>query len=635
MSDSESIDFQILAELRRITQNDNLSLKILRKERESPRYRCNLGALRLDGPEVILGNWNIPAIIPTYLGARRNLIFEYDETPMLLETLRKIVHHATSLELPTWGHKKVTDQSNSIMIESSSPNIAKPFHMGHLRSTILGQFLCNLYRAQGYQVRSVNYLGDWGKQYGLLAIAWSRWGDEEKLQADPIHHLYDLYVRINKEITAEQDWDPQAPSKVNDAAKAYFSEMERGDTEKLALWRRFRDMSLTSLKKTYARLGISYDIYSGEARAARDPESEEVVEALHRAGVLGSTASGPWNSFRVQEEKRDQEQQRDDGRDQDQSLSVQFDLSPYEGDQKLQAAPLCKSDGSSLYLTRDLGEIFWRDMNYRSDKYLYIVGEGQSLHFRQFFATVRILDPPLADRCEHIGFGLVNGMATRQGNAVFLNDVLDEAQSRIFKKMQSNPEKYENVEDPEHTADLLGQSAVIIQDLLGNRSRNYNFDWDRSCASKGFTGPYLQYAHARICNIFKKVGLDIHVPPPQTEQILGDPETIKKMWINDSQQSTSSSESWRSLLRTLMSYPHVLDSCLKSNEASPLVDFLMRLSKHISEVYRDLPVKTYLEDTLEENTLQMGYRNALLFWAARQLLAGGMELLGLRPIESM
>jgi len=591
---TDEIGARIIQELNRITGRA-LPPKIIRKEKKFPQFRCNIGALRMgkgSNPNVILQAWDLDEITPTYNEERKSFLFEYDETQILLDALKGTV------SAPAWGHKEPASNGQSILIESSSPNIAKPFHMGHLRSTILGNFLTNLYRSQGYNVVSMNYLGDWGKQYGLLAVAWERWGDEEKLLSDPIRHLYELYVRVNKEVTIEQDWDPHAPSETDNVAKQYFASMESGDAEKLALWKRFRDLSLESLSKTYARLGIRYDVYSGESRAAKDPESQEVVQALMRSGVVSGARGG--------------------------ALAVQFDNVADPHDRKLQPAPLRKTDGATLYLTRDLGEIFWRSQSYPSDRYLYVVGEGQSLHFRQLKATVHILDPSLADRCEHIGFGLVKGMASRKGSAVFLSDVLDEAKARMLKKMQENPDKYQNVENPEETADVLGQSAVIIQDLLGGRLRNYDFDWDKSCASRGLTGPYLQYAHARICNIFKKVAdlcdLDGECPPGSNDMLEN-----TDMWKGNE---------WRPLVRVIAEYPKAIDACLRSREANPLVDMLMHLAKEIAEAYRDLSVKSFL-DSDDADSREVGLRNALLFWCARKVLSSGMKLLGLRPISAM
>lgn len=653
---TEDLKSKILAELIRITQVEGLHGRMIKQNQGVPEFRCNIGALRTNDPNSIIDNWKLPDIDIEYNKTRKNFVFRYDaaETGILLNVLREIVRYGSDPELPEWGHmtSEMQSEPRTVVIESSSPNIAKPFHMGHLRSTILGNYIGNLYRALGHKVVAVNYLGDWGKQYGLLAVAWKKWGNEEELQRDPIHHLCDLYVRIREELTIEQDWDPDAPSEINDVARAYFAAMEQGDPEKLATWKKFRDLSVTALEKTYSRLGITYDVYSGEERAAHDPEGEEVIQALVRNGMVdyGTTSTTEETSSSSTGDGDTNAAAAAAG-----CILVAFERSPTVNDRKLQPALLRKTDGSTLYMTRDLAEIFSRDNNYAADNYLYVVGDTQSLHFRQLTAIVRLLDPILADKVKHIGFGLVQGdsgkMATRNGTSVYLEDVLDEAQSRMLHKMEENREKYANVIDPLYTAEKLGQSAVIIQDLLGSRLRNYVFDWNKSCANRGLTGPYLQYAHARICNIFQKTGMSIDsdTPPPYAADLLEDEscwkstggdqtiETFMNVRVDETSSETISCgkmDLWRNVIRSISQYHKILQSCLKSHESAPLVDFLMKLAKSVSEIYKDFPVKTLVECP-DHDVKKIGYRNALIFWCARLVLASGMKLLGLQPIANM
>lgn len=367
---------------------------------------------------------------------------------------------------PTTGLTDAADPSKGkkrVIIEFSSPNIAKPFHAGHLRSTIIGGFLSNLYEKAGWDVVRMNYLGDWGKQYGVLAVGFERFGDEELFQKDPTGHLYDVYVKISsiqkeedeqmkklrEEIKAltekNESGDAQQQalgaleaSGVDQQARDYFKRMVDSDPEAVNQWRRFRQHSIEKMEKTYARLNIHYDDYSGESQV-----KEESMEA----------------AAKIMEEKKVSD--ISDG-------AVIVDLTRFS--KKLGKAVVKKKDGTSLYLTRDIGAAFERMDKYHFDKMIYVVASQQDLHLAQLFKIEEAMGrKDVSEKCTHINFGMVLGMSTRKGTAKFLDDILRDVGEKMHEVMQKNEDKYSQVENPVKTADLLGISAVMVQDMSGKR----------------------------------------------------------------------------------------------------------------------------------------------------------------------
>ncbi len=451
----------------------------------------------------------------------------------------------------------------TVVMDYSAPNIAKPFHVGHLRSTIIGNSIRRLHEALGYRVVSINYLGDWGKQFGLLVYAFRKWGDEAELQKDAIAHLVQLYVRANQ----EGETDPS----VHEEARRIFADMETGNAETLALWRRFRELTIEEAKRVYARLGVSFDVYSGES--CYQDLMEPVVEDLKARGLL--TVS--------------------------QGAEV-VDLTA-EG---LNAVLIRKSDGATLYLTRDLAAARDRWETYHFDKMIYVVGAEQTLHFRQLFRILELLGHEWAGRCRHVEFGRVQGMSTRKGQAVFLDDLLNEGRSRAYERMQENPEKFAEVEDPEATADVAGISAIVFADLCNRRIKNYDFDWDRFLSFEGRTGIYLQNAHARVAGIIRKAG--VQLAESVDVSLLSEPEMIE-------------------LARLLWHYPeHVLraaEACEPSIIANSLIDVAGALHR------------AYHEHRVKGEARARAEARLRLFWSAQVVLASGMKLLGMTPMEKM
>lgn len=348
---------------------------------------------------------------------------------------------------PASGKKKM-------IVEFSSPNIAKPFHAGHLRSTIIGGFLSKLYEGAGWDVTRINYLGDWGKQYGLLALAWEKWGDEQALQADPINHLFNLYVRINQDMALEkEDIDAKKAAGedvtellakcLDEQARSYFRRMTDGDADAVALWRRFRDLSIVRYKKTYARLNIEFDVYSGESQVP-EADMEDAAKILSEKGIS-----------------------------EDSNGAVLIDFSkhvPGKAGKSLEKAVIRKRDGTALYLTRDISELKNRHDKYGFDHMIYVVASAQDLHLKQLFKTIELMGrEDMAKKCQHINFGLVLGMSTRKGTVKFLDDILRDVAETMHEVMKKNEAKYSQIENPEAVADILGISSVMCQDMSGKR----------------------------------------------------------------------------------------------------------------------------------------------------------------------
>lgn len=356
-----------------------------------------------------------------------------------------------------------------IVVEFSSPNIAKPFHAGHLRSTIIGGFLANLYEAAGWDVTRINYLGDWGRQFGLLANAFEMYGSEEKLKENPIDHLFNIYVEINKVSKPEEDAIKEKKEElklaedqkkdtaaleqeikelesqgVNEKARQYFRRLETGDKDAYATWTRFRDLSIERYEKTYARLNIHFDVYSGESQVERS-RMDKAVEELQASG-LSEDSKG--------------------------AVIVDLTKSKDKNTKKLGKALVKKTDGSSLYLTRDIGEAMKRYELYHFDKMLYVISSQQDMHVAQLFKILELMggiNKEVSEKCQHVNFGMVSGMSTRRGTVKFLDDILRDVGEKMHEVMRKNEKKYEQVQDPEQTADTLGISAVMVQDMKGKR----------------------------------------------------------------------------------------------------------------------------------------------------------------------
>ena len=360
-----------------------------------------------------------------------------------------------------YGHTDL-GQDKAVVIDFSSPNIAKPFHIGHIRTTVIGNALYKIYDSQGYNVVRVNHLGDYGTQFGKLIVAFKLWGSKEAVEANPIPELLKLYVKFHEE--AEQK------PEMEDEARAWFTKLENGDEEAKALWQWFRDESLKEFARVYDLLDIEFDSYAGESFYS--DKMGVVIDQLKEKGLLV----------------------------QSQGTNV-VDLEQYN----MPPALITKNDGSTLYMTRDLAAAIYRKNTYDFDKCIYVVGSQQSLHFQQLFKVLELMGYEWSKDLIHVPFGMValeeGTMSTRKGRVVFLEDVLKQAVEKTKEIVLS---KNPNAKNVEQIAKQVGVGAVVFQELSNSRIKDYTFSWSRTLSFEGETGPYVQYTHARCCAVLRK-----------------------------------------------------------------------------------------------------------------------------------
>ncbi|KAJ2761953.1 arginyl-tRNA synthetase [Coemansia sp. BCRC 34490] len=476
----------------------------------------------------------------------------------------------------TYGQSSV-GEGRRVVVDFSSPNIAKPFHVGHLRSTIIGNFVYKLHKLQGWDAVAMNYLGDWGTQYGLLAIGYAEaGGSEEKLLADPIMHLFEVYVAINKLAEA----DPL----VKERARAHFKKMEDGDPEALEQWQRFRDLSIAKYEEMYSRLDIHFDVYSGESQVSSG--MTQAMQMLRDAGLLDIH-----NEAQV----------------------IRHD------DPSLGNMVVEKSEGTSTYLLRDIGAVIERYDTYKFDKMIYVVGSEQSCHLKRVFKAVELLGLPCSASAslQHVGFGKVHGMSTRHGNAVFLDQLLAESARNMLAVMQGNPEKYASLENPAHTANVLGQSCVYVQDMSAKRNNGYQFEWSRMLSFRGSTGAYLQYTHARLCSLARSY-----------READADADTENNRLQFDSVDYSLLSERLaKDIVILVAQYPDILASAMQTLEPCTVVQYLFALCHAVSAAWEELWVNGQPQ--------HLALARMAMYQAARIVLANGLVLLGIPPLERM
>lgn len=353
-------------------------------------------------------------------------------------------------------------EGKNICLDYSSPNVAKNFHVGHLRTTIIGNSLYKIFSKLGYNAIRINHLGDWGTQFGKLIVAYKAWGSKEAVEKDGISELMKLYVKFHE----EADKNPE----LVDEARAWFAKMEQGDEEALSIWQWFKDISLVEYKRTYDLLGVDFDYYLGES-FYRD-KCQEVVDKITEAGLLKESEG-----------------------------AMIVDLSDYD----MAPCIITKKDGSSIYATRDLAAIFYRKKTYNFCKCLYVTGQEQKLHFAQVFKVVELLGNEWAkDQLVHIPYGLVSlegaKLSTRNGNIIYAEDILHDA---IEKSLEIITEKSPNLENKEEVAKMVGVGSVLFNDLYNQRIKDVSFSWDKVLNFDGETGPYVQYTHARCSSVVR------------------------------------------------------------------------------------------------------------------------------------
>jgi arginyl-tRNA synthetase len=394
----------------------------------------------------------------------------------------------------------------------------------------------------------------------------------EKLKEDPIRHLYEVYVQINTEASEDET--------IHDQARAYFKKMEDGDKEAMQIWQTFRDLSIVAYKQIYSRINVEFDVYSGESQYSMNQMRDSVNE-LQDKGLL-----------------------KPDGG------ALIVDLKDYS----LGTAVIGKTDGSMLYLSRDIAAASDRHEFYDFDKMFYCVGAAQDHHFRQLFKILELTGKQWVSKCQHIGFGLIKSkdgnMSTRKGTVVFLSDILDHVKEEMHTVMQKNEEKYKQIADPDRVSDVVGISAIMIQDMAARRIKDYAFDWARMLSFEGDTGPYLQYAHARLCSIERLATFKVT------------PESIDNVDV-----SLLTEPKAFNVLALVNEFPDVIRELSESLEPCQLVNYSLRLSHAVSSAYTDLWVNGQTKEIAEARLC--------MYAAARICLGNSLRLLGLEPLERM
>jgi arginyl-tRNA synthetase len=352
----------------------------------------------------------------------------------------------------------------NIVLDYSSPNIAKPFHVGHLRSTVIGNALYNIFSCLGYKCVSVNHLGDWGTQFGKLITAYKNWGNESDVKNKEIKELMKLYVKFHDEV--------QKNPALNDVARSWFVKMQDGDEQALKLWKWFNDISMEEFQKVYDRLGIKFDYYTGES--FYNDKMQAVVDELKEKDLLVES----------------------DG-------AMIVDLENY----KMPPCLILRRDGGTLYPTRDIAAAIYRKEKFDFDKCIYVTALDQKLHFEQWFKVVELMGYDWAKNLVHVPFGLVSldsgKLSTRSGHVVLMEDLLDEA---VAKTKQIINEKNFELENKDEIANIVGIGAVVFNDLYNSRIKDVTFSWDKILNFDGETGPYIQYTYVRTCSVLKKAG---------------------------------------------------------------------------------------------------------------------------------
>ena len=455
-------------------------------------------------------------------------------------------------------------EGKTIVIDFSSVNIAKPFHIGHIRSTVIGDAIRNIYEFLGYEVIATNYLGDYGTQFGTMIAAYKLWGDEEAINADPINELLKLYVRYNTEASENPE--------MMEAARAEFKNLEDGEEEARRLWQWFKDISLKEFERVYKLLDIEFTDYNGESYNSQYiPES---LKLLKEKNLLAESEGAQI-----------------------------VDLSPYD----LTPAIIVKSNGSSSYITRDIGTAINRKRKYDFAKNIYVVATQQNLHYHQLFKILELMGYDWYEDNKHVAFGMVSlkdkTMSTRKGQVVFLEDVLNKA---IDKTKDIMKERSQSIEDIDETSQIVGIGAVKFQELYNSRIKDYVFDWDEVLNFDGETGPYVQYTYARAKSVMRKAGLE-EVKAMEFDN-LDAPEEI-------------------TLIKSLAAFKDAVEKAHDKYEPSIVSRAVMEIAKNFNKFYNAQQIMVD-DDKIKNERLALTYATSIV-------IKEGLGLLGIKTVEKM
>ena len=474
--------------------------------------------------------------------------FFLDKSKISDQVIKSVIEAGADYGQQDEGH------GQNITIDLSSPNIAKPFSVGHLRSTVIGDALSNIFRKMGYNTIKINHLGDWGKQFGLLMVAYKKWGSKEAVEANPIDELLKLYVRINAEIENDPELDEEG--------RLWFKKLEDGDPEATELWQWFRDESLVEFNRIYKLLGVEFDSLNGEA--FYNDKMDEGVQILEDKGLLKESKG---------------------------ASIVELD------DVNLPPAMIKKSDGATLYITRDIATAIYRARTYNFVKNIYAVGQEQSNHFRQLKAVLKKMGFDWSDDMIHVDFGLVTKnrqkLSTRKGNIILLEPTLQEAISRAKAQIE---EKNPELENKEEVAHAVGVGAVKFYDLKTDRRNGYDFDLEAMVSFEGETGPYVQYAYARIQSILRKANF---TPSADATYSLSDPE------------------SWE-IIKLLQDFARVVKRAAENYDPSLIAKYAINLAQAFNKYYAHTRI---LDESPERDSrLALSYSTAVVLKEALRLL---------------
>lgn len=466
--------------------------------------------------------------------------------------------------------KEETGKSNeyagkTVCLDYSAPNIAKPFHIGHLRSTVIGHAIRRLHEFRGYKCVGINHLGDWGTQFGKLIVAYKNWSSKKAVEEKGTEELVRIYVKFHEE--AEKD-----PS-LNDLARQWFARLENKDEDAMELWQWFKKISLIDIEKTYKVLDITFDSYAGESFYY--DKTQPIVERLKERNLLIES---------------------------DGAMIVNLD------EYNMPPCLIVKSDGASLYASRDIAAAIYRKETYDFDKCIYVTATAQDLHFKQWFKVVELMGYEWAKNLIHVGFGMVSmggaKLATREGNIVYLDDLFSEASKRVLDIIN---EKNPDMEDKEKKAQDIGVGAVVFSDLSNNRIKDIDFSWEEALNFDGSTGPYVQYTYARACSVLRKSGFsekDINMKDIKPEHMTNDDEFT--------------------LLKTLSLFNEKIDQALRDLEPSCISRYLIDVCMDFNKFYNAHSILG-AEDNKKFRIL--------LTAAVKYVLANGLFIIGLKRTE--
>lgn len=462
-------------------------------------------------------------------------------------------------------------KGKKVVLDYSSPNVAKPFHIGHLGTTVIGHSLRRLHEFAGYECYGINYLGDWGTQFGKLIVAYRRWGSREAVEQGGIDKLVELYVRINNEIKGDPEHGIPANQELADASRAEFHKLEIGDEENLALWKWFVAISLEEYNKTYKQLGITFDSYKGESFYTDKMPAQ--VQKLRELGLL----------------------KLDDG------ASI-VDLSEYQ----MPPCLILKRDGSTLYPTRDIAAAVYRKEQYHFDKAIYVTSAQQCLHFAQWFKVVELMGYPWYNELVHVPYGTVslNGekLATRTGNVVLLKDLFALAIEKVSGIMN---EKNPDLENKEEIAEAIGVGAIVFYYLSNNRMKDINFVMEEALSFDGNTGPYVQYTYARACSVLTRAGgTDLSAP----------------VLITTEEESA--------LVKTLCRFGERVCAAIEDYEPSYITRFILEIAAAFNRFYHNCSILSAEDEAVRASRIK-------LTEATKIVLGNAFDLICLRKTEKV